>query len=95
MVETGRTRVLIDCGPDFRQQMLQQPFRKIDGGLVTHAHYDHVGGMDDIRPFCAFGEINVYADRRAAGNLRQMMPYCFEEHLYPGVPRIHLNTITP
>ena len=95
MVETDRTRVLIDCGPDFRQQMLQQPFRKIDGVLVTHAHYDHVGGMDDIRPFCTFGEINVYADNRAAGNLRQMMPYCFEEHLYPGVPRIHLNTITP
>lgn len=55
MVETDRTRVLIDCGPDFRQQMLQQPFRKIDGVLVTHAHYDHVGGMDDIRPFCTFG----------------------------------------
>lgn len=53
-VETGDTRVLIDCGPDFRQQMLGQEFRKIDAVLLTHIHYDHVGGLDDLRPFCAF-----------------------------------------
>lgn len=45
MVETDTTRVVIDCGPDFRQQMLRQPFRKIDGILITHHHYDHVGGL--------------------------------------------------
>ena len=45
LVETDQTRLLIDCGPDFRQQILPQPFRKIDGILITHAHYDHMGGM--------------------------------------------------
>ena len=62
LVESDTTRLLIDCGPDFRQQILSQPFRKIDGILITHSHYDHMGGMDDIRPYCQFGEINVYAD---------------------------------
>ncbi len=93
LVETETTRVLIDCGPDFRQQIMEQPFRKIDGILITHAHYDHMGGMDDIRPYCQFGEINVYADPVARKGLLQMLPYCFEEHRYPGVPAIQLHEI--
>jgi phosphoribosyl 1,2-cyclic phosphate phosphodiesterase len=92
-VETETTRILIDCGPDFRQQMMPQPFRKIDGILITHAHYDHMGGMDDIRPYCQFGEINVYADPIAREGLLQMLPYCFAEHRYPGVPAIQLHEI--
>ena len=79
LVETDTTRLLIDCGPDFRQQILPQPFRKIDGILITHSHYDHMGGMDDIRPYCQFGEMNV----------------CFAEHRYPGVPAIGLHEILP
>ncbi len=93
LIETETTRVLIDCGPDFRQQIMEQPFRKIDGILITHAHYDHMGGMDDIRPYCQFGEINVYADPVARKGLLQMLPYCFEEHRYPGVPAIQLHEI--
>lgn len=93
LVETGTTRILIDCGPDFRQQIMPQPFRKIDGILITHAHYDHMGGMDDIRPYCQFGEINVYADPIAKAGLLQMLPYCFAEHRYPGVPAIQLHEI--
>ena len=93
LVETETTRILIDCGPDFRQQMMPQPFRKIDGILITHAHYDHMGGMDDIRPYCQFGEINVYADPIAREGLLQMLPYCFAEHRYPGVPAIQLHEI--
>jgi phosphoribosyl 1,2-cyclic phosphate phosphodiesterase len=94
-LETEQTRLLIDCGPDFRQQILPQPFRKIDGVLVTHAHYDHMGGMDDLRPYCQFGEINVYADPKACEGLLQMLPYCFAENRYPGVPAIQLNEIHP
>jgi phosphoribosyl 1,2-cyclic phosphate phosphodiesterase len=94
-VETAENRLLIDCGPDFRQQILPQPFRKIDAILVTHAHYDHMGGMDDIRPYCQFGEINVYADAVACQGMLEMLPYCFAEHRYPGVPAIGLHEIKP
>ena len=52
IVETEDARILIDCGPDFRAQVLHLPFEKIDGVLITHEHYDHVGGLDDLRPFC-------------------------------------------
>lgn len=51
LIETDDTRILIDCGPDFRTQVLGLPFKKIDGVLITHEHYDHVGGLDDLRPF--------------------------------------------
>ena len=93
LVETEHTRLLIDCGPDFRQQIMDQPFRRIDGILITHAHYDHMGGMDDVRPYCQFGEINVYADPIARKGLLEMLPYCFAEHRYPGVPAIGLHEI--
>lgn len=95
LVETETTRLLIDCGPDFREQILTQPFRKIDGILITHHHYDHVGGMDDLRPYCRFGDIEVYADEISARNIRHNMPYCFVENKYPGVPSINLNEIRP
>ena len=93
LVETDETRLLIDCGPDFRQQILPMPFRKIDGILITHSHYDHVGGMDDIRPYCQFGEINVYADPVSRKGMLEMLPYCFAENRYPGVPAIGLHEI--
>lgn len=94
LVHTEDAVILIDCGPDFRAQMLQvSPFEKIDGVLITHEHYDHVGGLDDLRPFCRFGEIPVYADAYTAGHLRARMPYCFVNKVYPGVPRIYLEEV--
>ena len=93
LVETEQTRILVDIGPDFRQQILPHPFRRIDAILITHSHYDHVGGMDDIRPYCQFGEINVYADPIAREGMLQMLPYCFAEHRYPGVPAIGLHEV--
>ena len=94
LVETDTTRILIDCGPDFRQQILPLPFKKIDGVLLTHIHYDHVAGIDDLRPFCVFGAIDIYANQSTAEALKQTMPYCFSEHLYPGVPLLNLQTAT-
>ncbi|MBQ8674571.1 MAG: MBL fold metallo-hydrolase [Bacteroides sp.] len=86
--------ILIDCGPDFREQMLQAKwFGKIDGVLISHIHYDHVGGLDDLRPFCRWGEVSVYAEEYTAEHLRTYMPYCFAEHKYPGVPKIALQEI--
>lgn len=95
LVESGDTRILIDCGPDFRQQMLGLDFKRIDAVLLTHVHYDHVGGLDDLRPFCVFGEIKVYADESTACRLKQSISYCFGEHTYPGVPKISLNVVKP
>lgn len=95
LIETPTTRVLIDVGPDFRQQMLPLEFKKIDAVLLTHIHYDHVGGLDDLRPFCQFGEVNIYADKITCDGLMQTVPYCFAEHRYPGAPKINLHTITP
>ena len=94
LLETESTRILIDCGPDFRQQMMHMPFRKIDAVMLTHRHYDHVAGIDDLRPFCAFGSIGVFADEATARSLHQTMPYCFYETLYPGVPKINLQSVT-
>jgi phosphoribosyl 1,2-cyclic phosphate phosphodiesterase len=54
-----------------------------------------MGGMDDVRPYCQFGEINVYADKNACEGMLQMLPYCFAEHRYPGVPAIGLHEIRP
>ena len=63
LVEVNGVRILIDCGPDFREQCLQLPeFGPIDGVLITHEHYDHVGGLDDLRPFCALRSVPVYAE---------------------------------
>lgn len=95
LIETAASRILIDCGPDFRLQMLGREFRKIDAVFLTHIHYDHVSGLDDLRPFCKFGEVNVYGDEPTVQGLTHTMPYCFGEHHYPGSPRINLNVVEP
>lgn len=95
LVEINGVRILIDCGPDFYHQMLHHHFERIDGVLITHEHYDHVGGLDDLRPFCVFGPIDVFANRLTLTHLRSRMPYCFEEQRRRGVPRLNLVEITP
>ena len=96
LVEMNGVRILIDCGPDFREQMMRlDDFKPLDAVLVTHEHYDHVGGLDDLRPFCRFRDVPVYAEDYMAQRLRERIPYCFAESLYPGVPRILLEEVQP
>ncbi len=85
--------IIIDCTPDFRQQILNLPFQKIDGMLITHEHYDHVGGIDDLRPFSRFGTVNLYVEPNVARALEIRMPYCFVANKYMGVPDIELREI--
>jgi phosphoribosyl 1,2-cyclic phosphate phosphodiesterase len=93
LVETETTRLLIDCGPDFRQQMLDSDFCRLDAVLLTHEHYDHVGGIDDLRPYSVFGDVCIYTNHLTAQALQTRLPYCFIEHKYPGVPRILVNDV--
>ncbi len=93
LLETEHTRILIDCGPDFRQQILPLPFRRIDGVLITHIHYDHVGGIDDLRPYSKLSDIDVFANKTTCNGLRHTLPYCFTDKLYPGVPKLILHRI--
>lgn len=90
LIEEGDTGILIDSGPDMRQQLLQHNIRRIAGLLITHEHYDHLGGLDDVRPL---GEVIVYAEKNVAKVIRQNMSYCFADNKYPGVPAIKLHEI--
>jgi len=86
---------IIDCGPDFRQQMLKENCRKLDGILLTHEHSDHVSGLDDIRPlYFQHGNIPFYAQERVFKSLHKRFDYIFEtENKYPGAPTIDEHTI--
>ncbi|MBQ9640282.1 MAG: MBL fold metallo-hydrolase [Bacteroidaceae bacterium] len=97
IVEAEGKRILIDCGPDFRQQMLRTQFKPFDAVLITHEHYDHVGGLDDLRPYSIFGDVHIYADALSAKHLTERLPYCFipKERRYPGVPALDLRVATP
>ena len=90
LVEWDDYKYVVDCGPDFRQQMLNTKCNKIDGILFTHEHSDHVAGLDDIRPFFFNqGDIPVYAHKRVLTTLRKRFDYIFvSEDKYPGAPSV-------
>lgn len=93
MISVNGKNILIDCGPDFRQQMLQSHLRRIDAVLITHIHYDHTGGIDDLRPFGENRMLPIYMESSVAEGIRNRLPYCFADHRYPGVPNIMLQEI--
>lgn len=91
LLTEGDTQILIDCGPDLRQQFLTSNVDFISAILLTHEHYDHLGGLDDVRPL---GETQLYAEKRVLSVIQRNMPYCFVDIKYPGVPLIRLHEIT-
>jgi phosphoribosyl 1,2-cyclic phosphate phosphodiesterase len=86
---------VIDCGPDFRQQMLSVDCQYLSGILFTHEHADHTAGIDDIRPFFfRQGDIPIYASMRVVKELTRRFGYIFEtDNKYPGTPAVKINTI--
>ncbi|WP_299536671.1 MBL fold metallo-hydrolase [Ulvibacterium sp.] len=86
---------VIDCGPDFRQQMLAHEVSRLDGILFTHEHADHTAGIDDIRPFFfRQGDIPIYAHERVISSLRQRFDYIFADaNRYPGAPAVEVNLV--
>ncbi|WP_121665439.1 MBL fold metallo-hydrolase [Mesonia aquimarina] len=96
LLEWDNYKVVIDCGPDFRQQMLANEVDRLDGILFTHEHNDHIIGLDDVRPFYfRQGDISIYAHPRVIKALKKRFDYVFEiENKYPGAPNLSVNEIS-
>ena len=93
LVETRGLRLLIDPSPDLREQALRLRLADIDAVLVTHSHYDHVGGFDDLRPFCGNFDLPIYLRKDVDEDLHRRLDYCFREHPYPGVPTFDMHDV--
>jgi len=91
-VQTDKVHFVIDTGPDFRQQMLRAGVKRLDAVLYTHAHKDHIAGMDDIRAFNFLQKkpMDMYATPEVQDALRREFHYVFTDFKYPGVPQIEL-----
>ncbi len=96
LVEWDNFTYVVDCGPDFRQQMLRANVSKINGVLFTHIHADHTAGLDDLRPFSAqIGAVPIYAKKDVLANLAKRFDYIFnDENKYLGAPSVQQNEIT-
>ena len=94
-IEIGYSTLVVDVGPDFRQQMLRAGTRRVDAILLTHSHSDHIAGLDDIRPFNFKYRMDmpVYGQPNVLQFLEQRHPYIFEAN-YPGVPKVLLHQVS-
>jgi phosphoribosyl 1,2-cyclic phosphate phosphodiesterase len=95
LLETDKTTLVIDAGPDFRQQMLREHVSKLDSILLTHEHKDHIAGLDDVRAFNYKSQdaIDIYAEERVQKAIKKEYSYVFSEYQYPGIPKMRLNSI--
>ncbi len=95
MLDLNGNNIVIDSGPDFRMQMLTHEVKYLDALLFTHAHRDHMAGLDDIRGFNFVMKraIDVYCEPNVEAAIRKEFHYAFEEPKYPGVPEMDLHTI--
>jgi phosphoribosyl 1,2-cyclic phosphate phosphodiesterase len=95
LISWDKLTYVVDCGPDFRQQMLRENVQLINGVFFTHEHSDHTAGLDDLRPFCyKIGEMPIYLNRRTLDSLEQRFQYIFSrENRYPGAPSVQPHII--
>ncbi len=95
MIEVDGKNMVIDSGPDFRQQMLRENVKTLEAVVFTHEHKDHVAGLDDVRAFNYFSgkHVDVYANEQVQVALKREFHYVFSGDNYPGIPRINVHTI--
>lgn len=95
LVETDDEKnILVDCGPDFRMQAIRAGIKQLDALLLTHNHFDHCYGLDDLRPYAYYKPLPCYSDKIMSEALMTRWDYIFV-HKYPGVPKLELNTLYP
>ena len=97
LIKDSETSIVIDVGPDFRQQILTHPIDYLHAVLLTHEHNDHVIGLDDTRPFYFRQKegIDFFASENVFSELKVRFPYAFSLKAYPGAPKIKTNLLTP
>ena len=96
LIETEETNIVIDTGPDFRQQMLREKIRKLDAVCFTHEHKDHTAGLDDIRAFNFLQQkdMPLYGTSKVLHQIKDEFAYIFAEKRYPGIPQVELHEIS-
>lgn len=96
LIESEQANVVIDSGPDFRQQMLRQKLKTLDAVVFTHEHKDHIAGLDEVKAFNFFNKMRmpVYATERVQQAIKREFAYIFSDEKYPGIPEIDLYTVT-
>ena len=96
LIEVDGVNIVIDAGPDFRQQMLREKVNDIDAILITHEHRDHIAGLDDVRAFNFMNQkpVDIYAEARVQEAIKIDFSYSFADKKYPGVPQINLHNLT-
>jgi phosphoribosyl 1,2-cyclic phosphate phosphodiesterase len=95
LVEVEETIILIDSGPDFRQQMLRHKVKRLDAILYTHEHKDHIAGLDDVRAFNFLLQkpIDLFLEYRVLDALKREFSYVFSEYKYPGIPQVNTHIL--
>lgn len=96
LVEHHNTKIVIDSGPDFRQQLLREKIKSLDAIVFTHEHKDHIAGLDEVRAFNFIQKksMPVYATERVQNAIKREFAYIFSDEKYPGIPEIDLINIT-